>query len=187
MRSIGVLGLVAAVLLGACDSGTPRTTGSGSRSGVLTAASTAPVAGVAGACRTQDAQAQRSATMPVPRRATKPIQLISSVSPELFPPADGAEPTVTARSAWETAHLPTAGGGHAAIVFGTYPPGVPGAAPEFAWLVYATDVAITNGYRTGYPILPFSGIKGRCAFGYLVVAIDATTGRVLSSGVGVYP
>jgi len=193
VRTIGIFGLLAAVLLGACDSKEPPTAASlpSERSASPVPSSATPITTgttASAQCTSRDAQRQRSSNMPAPQRATSPVQLgpgltvVGGHSPDLLPAPPGAVPKVTASAAWQTAHLPTAGGGTAAIVLGTYPETVPGRpSPVTAWLVYASGVAITNGYVwAGSP--PMYGVKGTCAFGYLVIAIDATTGNPLQQG-----
>ena len=179
VRAIRLLALVAAVLLGACDSkGSPT---AGSRPGARSTD-----------CTSQDAHRQRSSTMPVPQRATSPVQLgpgitvVGGHSPDLLPAPQGVVPKVTASTAWQIANLPRVGGGTAAIVLGTYPGEVPGSpSPVAAWLVYAAGVAIANGYPL--PGAPVYGIKGTCAFGYVVVYVDGATGKVLQEGYDLNP
>lgn len=138
------------------------------------------------ACTTGDAKAQRSSQMPVPQRAGAPVQLNASGSPALLPAPAGATPAVTASVAWAAAGLPRSGGGEAAIVFGVDPTATPGStvASTPVWLVYAKDVALTNGYPDGGP--PLYGVKGPCQFGWVAVVVDATTGKVLEQGGGLY-
>lgn len=198
LRAIRVLGVVAAVSLGACDSPAPRSEGSlqsdhSTSSGHSAASSIATVAGVSGECKTRDARRQRLPTMPAPQRATRPSHLgpgagsVGGHSADLLPVPLGAVAKVRASAAWATAHLPSAGGGTAAIVLGTYPGEVPGSPdPVTAWLVYAAGVAITNGYPW-HPAPPVYGIRGPCAFGYLEVFVDATTGKVLQEGYDMGP
>lgn len=197
VRVVGVVGLVVAMLLGACDSAGPRSAGSRpsddtTSPGRSAAASSTGVSAFA-KCNSQDARRQRSSTLPVPQRATSPVQLgpgptiVGGHSPDLLPAPMGAVPKVTARAAWQTADLPTVGGGSAAILLGTYPGEVPRSpGPVMAWLVYAAGVAITNGYPW-HRAPPVDGIRGACAFGYLEVSIDATTGHVLRDGYDINP
>lgn len=193
VRAIGVIGLLAAVLLGGCSSAAPGAVGSRPSDHSPVRSAAAPTETAAGGCTSRDARRQRSPIMPAPQRATRSVQLgpglhtVGGHSPDLLPAPPGADPKVTASTAWATADLPIAGGGTPAIVLGTYPGEVPDSPhPVKAWLVYASGVAITDGYP--WPAAPpVYGIKGTCAFGYLVVSIDATTGKVLQEGYDINP
>lgn len=141
---------------------------------------------IAGSCTAENIHSQRSPAMPSPERASEPIRLSPTHSPDLLPASENVVPVVSAESAWGTAHLPTSGGGHAVIVFGIYPTAASGSKEPStrAWLVYASNVALTNGYPTGGP--PLFSVRGPCQFGYVAVAVDATTGTILERSAGLY-
>ncbi|HEX6395582.1 MAG TPA: hypothetical protein VFZ97_19275 [Acidimicrobiales bacterium] len=176
LAGAGLCAAVAAVVV-------PLTTLSGSpQTNVAVSKPTTPTAAT---CTAEDVRAQRSAAMPAPRRATESVQLNSGRSADLLPAQAGVTPQVPAESAWATANLPTAGGGRAAIVFGIYPTATAGSAQPSTpvWLVYASDVALTDGYVTGGPPI---GVQGTCQFGYVKAVVNATTGAVMERGAGLY-
>jgi len=133
-------------------------------------------------CTAADRDAQRSMVMPYPQRASEPVSLSAAHSPDLLPAPVGFSPQVSAGTAWAAASLPSSGGGKAAIVLGIDPTSTERSSP--VWLVYASDVALTNGYPTGGP-LPY-GVRGTCQFGFIDAIVDATTGAVLQRGAGLY-